>query len=322
MLDHAVSVLEPRQHLGRSEQDLAHRGHTGDGKEVLRQRSAHRAGRPCADGSDAGHDAAMALPRDVVVVLLDSLNRHMLGALRRHRVRHAEPRPVRGALGALHAPLHRLAAVHARPPRHARRRARLPVAAVGIDRDLGGGDHRACSARRRRVDDARDRPSAPVRDRRRELPHRLHGVGLRARPRGRSVAHAARPVVRSARRRCPPGAGDGLGAATTSAARGSATRPTSPGRGRWRPRPSGSTASERGAPSRRAGLLFVDEFDPHEPFDTPEPWATRYDADWEGERIIWPPYTAATATHRRHRAVLERARGHGRSAPSTAPSSR
>ncbi|CAN5745925.1 hypothetical protein BH24ACT3_BH24ACT3_15100 [soil metagenome] len=37
-------------------------------------------------------------------------------------------------------------------------------------------------------------------------------------------------------------------------------------------------------------LLFVDEFDPHEPFDTPEPWASRYDPDWDGERIIWPPY--------------------------------
>ncbi len=38
-------------------------------------------------------------------------------------------------------------------------------------------------------------------------------------------------------------------------------------------------------------LLFVDEFDPHEPFDTPEPWQGRYEAEpWEGERIIWPPY--------------------------------
>jgi len=37
-------------------------------------------------------------------------------------------------------------------------------------------------------------------------------------------------------------------------------------------------------------LLFIDEFDPHEPFDTPEHWATRYDSDWEGDRIIWPPY--------------------------------
>ncbi len=37
-------------------------------------------------------------------------------------------------------------------------------------------------------------------------------------------------------------------------------------------------------------LLFVDEFDPHEPFDTPAPWADRYDPDWREERIIWPPY--------------------------------
>jgi arylsulfatase A-like enzyme len=37
-------------------------------------------------------------------------------------------------------------------------------------------------------------------------------------------------------------------------------------------------------------FLFVDEFDPHEPFDTPVPWATRYDADWRGPRLIWPPY--------------------------------
>jgi arylsulfatase A-like enzyme len=37
-------------------------------------------------------------------------------------------------------------------------------------------------------------------------------------------------------------------------------------------------------------LLFVDEFDPHEPFDTPAPWAGRYDPRWEGELLIWPPY--------------------------------
>jgi hypothetical protein len=34
----------------------------------------------------------------------------------------------------------------------------------------------------------------------------------------------------------------------------------------------------------------VDEFDPHEPFDVPEPWASRYDPDWDGDRLIWPPY--------------------------------
>ena len=46
-----------------------------------------------------------------------------------------------------------------------------------------------------------------------------------------------------------------------------------------------------GAPGRASRfLLFVDEFDPHEPFDTPAPWAGRYDPDWEGELLIWPPY--------------------------------
>ena len=37
-------------------------------------------------------------------------------------------------------------------------------------------------------------------------------------------------------------------------------------------------------------MLFVDEFDPHEPFDTPEEWAMRYDDTWEGQHMIWPPY--------------------------------
>lgn len=37
-------------------------------------------------------------------------------------------------------------------------------------------------------------------------------------------------------------------------------------------------------------LLFVDEFDPHEPFDAPEPYASMYDAEWQGPHLIWPPY--------------------------------
>ncbi len=41
-------------------------------------------------------------------------------------------------------------------------------------------------------------------------------------------------------------------------------------------------------------LLFVDEFDPHEPFDTPEPYASMYDDTgpnrWDGPPLIWPPY--------------------------------
>jgi arylsulfatase A-like enzyme len=37
-------------------------------------------------------------------------------------------------------------------------------------------------------------------------------------------------------------------------------------------------------------LLFIDEFDPHEPFDTPEPYASMYDPAWSGPKLIWPPY--------------------------------
>jgi arylsulfatase A-like enzyme len=37
-------------------------------------------------------------------------------------------------------------------------------------------------------------------------------------------------------------------------------------------------------------FLMIDEFDPHEPFDTPEPFASLYDPDWTGPHLIWPPY--------------------------------
>ena len=45
------------------------------------------------------------------------------------------------------------------------------------------------------------------------------------------------------------------------------------------------------APHHDRWLLFVDEFDPHEPFDTPPPWQGRYeDEPFGGEQLIWPPY--------------------------------
>ena len=47
------------------------------------------------------------------------------------------------------------------------------------------------------------------------------------------------------------------------------------------------------APHHERFLLYIDEFDPHEPFDTPEPYASMYDPDWEGPHMIWPPYTVA-----------------------------
>ncbi len=50
---------------------------------------------------------------------------------------------------------------------------------------------------------------------------------------------------------------------------------------------------ERDAPHHERFFLFVDEFDPHEPFDTPEPYASMYDPEWQGPHLIWPPYTRA-----------------------------
>jgi arylsulfatase A-like enzyme len=44
-------------------------------------------------------------------------------------------------------------------------------------------------------------------------------------------------------------------------------------------------------------FLLVDEFDPHEPFDTPEPYASMYDDLWEGPHLIWPPYVRGALEH-------------------------
>jgi hypothetical protein len=45
-------------------------------------------------------------------------------------------------------------------------------------------------------------------------------------------------------------------------------------------------------------FLFVDEFDPHEPFDAPEPYASRYDDTWVGPHLIWPPYVVGARAQR------------------------
>ncbi|MCP5180752.1 MAG: sulfatase [Pseudomonadales bacterium] len=51
---------------------------------------------------------------------------------------------------------------------------------------------------------------------------------------------------------------------------------------------------DENAHAHESFLLFIDEFDPHEPFDTPAPWADRYDPHWDEDRIIWPPYSVRT----------------------------
>ena len=53
-------------------------------------------------------------------------------------------------------------------------------------------------------------------------------------------------------------------------------------------------------------LLYVDEFDPHEPFDTPAPWVNRYDESWRGEQLIWPPYGVRNV----ERGVITEREGH------------
>ena len=54
---------------------------------------------------------------------------------------------------------------------------------------------------------------------------------------------------------------------------------------------------DENAPSHDRFFLFVDEFDPHEPFDTPEPYASLYDPAWEGPHLIWPPYVRGALAH-------------------------
>jgi arylsulfatase A-like enzyme len=44
------------------------------------------------------------------------------------------------------------------------------------------------------------------------------------------------------------------------------------------------------APAHDRFFLMVDEFDPHEPFDTPLPYAHLYNEDREAGMAIWPPY--------------------------------
>ena len=92
------------------------------------------------------------------------------------------------------------------------------------------------------------------------------GVGLPARPRERPVAHAPGPELgRRAVVRPRPHALRRL--ARLLPRRGRLPR----ARARWR---AAARWLERDAPHHERFLLFVDEFDPHEPFDTPEPYAS------------------------------------------------
>ena len=94
-------------------------------------------------GAGDGRCGAGGSRGNVVVLLLDSLNRHMLGAYGGTEFETPNLDRFAATGGPLHPPLHRLAALHAGAPRHPLRGAGLPLAALGLGGDLGGADHHA-----------------------------------------------------------------------------------------------------------------------------------------------------------------------------------
>ena len=56
-----------------------------------------------------------------------------------------------------------------------------------------------------------------------------------------------------------------------------------------------SSAADWVETNHRSGPFFlvVDNFDPHEPFDSPEPYASMYNPDPPAERVVWPIYGPA-----------------------------
>ena len=241
-----------------------------------------------------------ASPATSIVILLDSLNRHLLGAYGVDRVRHAEPRPARRPVAAVRPPPHRLAAVHAGPPRHPR---------AGRSTSCGGRGARSRCGRTPITHHLRlaGVTTMLVSDH----PHLFETGGenyhtdfagweyVRGHE-GDPWRTAPDPSWVGRPRRARPARG-GSTTTTTRRAPGSATRPTSPAPARCRRPPRGWPAQ---APAADRFFLFVDEFDPHEPFDVPEPWMSRYDPDWDG------PEGDLAALRRRRRRLRRARRAH------------
>ena len=118
------------------------------------------------------------------------------------------------------------------------------------------------------------------------------GLGLRARPRGRPVAHRAptrrwvgAPAAAGAAAGSSAAYGDDLGLDRAYDRSRTWFRAEADFPGPRTMAAAAGLAAHSATPHHDRFLLFVDEFDPHEPFDTPEPWARplRRRA-WEGER--------------------------------------
>ena len=242
-----------------------------------------------------------ASPATSSSILLDSLNRHLLGAYGGDRVRHAEPRSARRPVAAVRPAPHRLAAVHAGPPRHPRAARSTSCGGRGARSSCGRTPITYHLRPRRGDDDARVRPPAPVRDRRRELPHRLQRAGTTC-----AATRATRGARRPTRR--------GSGAPALPAREGwihhhyDTSPHLVPRRGRlprrprrW-PRPPGGWPGRRRRPtasccSSTSSTRTSRSTRPSRGRRATTPTGT-------GPKVIWPPYAVdavATGRHRRPR---------------------
>ena len=228
----------------------------------------------------AGPPTENARAKNAVVILLDSLNRHMLGAYGGTAFK--TPNLDRLAARSVRFRKHFTGSLPCMPARHDILCGALdflwkPWGSVELWEDaITRQLHR-----RWRDHPADQRPSPSVRDRRRELPRRLHRLGLSARTRGRAWKTRPDPSWIGS-----PKFFDRFMPYDNSRGwfRGEADFPG--------PRTMRAAADwlDDNAGHHDRFFLFVDEFDPHEPFDTPEPYASMYDPDWKGPHPIWPPY--------------------------------
>jgi arylsulfatase A-like enzyme len=232
----------------------------------------------------------MAMPRDVVVVLLDSLNRHMLGAY--GGTEFDTPNLDRLAARSVRFTNHHTGSLPCIPARHD-----LLVGALDFPWKPWGSIEVWEDAITRHLPQSNGVSSILVSDH----PHLFESGGENYHTDFGTWEYIRGGEDDPWQRRADPSA---IGAPTLPPTRASGWRHYDVSRTYARdeadfpgPRTMAAAAdrlerelSADRDPNERA-LLVVDEFDPHEPFDTPERWAARYDPDWEGERIIWPPYT-------------------------------
>ena len=224
-------------------------------------------------------------PKNLVVVLLDSLNRHMLEAYGGARVRHPQHRPLRRGGPSLHR--------STTPVRcRACRRATTSSSAPSTSRGAPGA--RSRSGRTTSPEPSVRRASPPCWSR--TIPH-LFETGGENYHTDFNAWRYERGHESDPWRTAPDPTW--VGTPALPAERGAFPHAYDDSRTYFRseeefPGPKTMSAAAEWirteAPAHDRFFLFVDEFDPHEPFDTPLPYAGMYNDDWDGPLSIWPPY--------------------------------